>query len=54
MLICVGLLRGIDPLKKLFYVTTPLPGRLLELVNVFVLGNPDKIEFGTVSGKLKL
>ena len=53
MLICqcvcaIGLLRGIDPVKKLFYITTPLRDSRLDSVNVFVLGNPDSIKFEMV------
>ena len=41
---CSGLLRAIDPGKKLFYITTPMSSRSLEQVNVLVLGNPDDME----------
>ena len=41
---CPGLLRAIDPGKKLFYITTPMSSRSLEQVNVLVLGNPDDME----------
>lgn len=39
-----GLLRAIDPDRKLFYLTTPLSGSNLDLVNVLVLGNPDEVD----------
>ena len=44
MCLCPGLLRAIDPDKKLFYITTPMSSRSLEQVNVLVLGNPDDME----------
>ena len=40
-----GLLRGIDPQKKVFYVTTPEPEEGLERVNVLGMGNSDNPEF---------
>lgn len=46
-----GLLRAIDPGKKLFYLTTPLSASSLGQVNVFVLGNPDELDLKTGSTK---
>ena len=39
-----GLLRGIDPQKQLFYVTTPEPQERLRRVNALVMGNSDSPE----------
>ncbi len=36
-----GLIRGIDPLKKVFYVTTPESFDVLSMTNCLVLGNTE-------------
>jgi hypothetical protein len=37
-----GLVRGIDPMSRLIYVTTPLSGHQLDDVNCLILGNSER------------
>ena len=43
--VIAGLLRGVDPGRRVFYLSTPEGGERLNQVNVLVAGNTDHPDF---------